>query len=401
MNQVLYVDAFSGISGNMLIGAFLDAGLPLNILEKAFAALTLPEGYQLIFEKRMKGAIQSGYFNITLDDSHDHHHHEHDHGHHHRHLADIRQLIQESSLSDRVKENSLKIFEILAVAEGQVHGVPVEDVHFHEVGATDSILDIVGIAVALEYFSIEEIYCSSLPWSEGTVNTQHGPMPIPAPATLALLQSCQASMRSFPAQVELITPTGAAFLAAFARFEKPDMLIQKQGSGAGSMELPWPNILRVILGEKKSEGAKEIVVLETHIDDMNPEWAGYLMERCFAAGALDVVFEPIFMKKNRPATKISIVANRQQERTLADILLRETTTFGLRVYPVRRYEAQRDVQEIQTTWGPVRVKRKWLDGQIVQSIPEYEDCHRIASEHNLPLPQVLVLIQEQISKQMR
>ncbi len=386
MTKILYVDAFSGISGDMLLGAFLDAGLPLDVLKSAFETLDLPESYQISFNPVMKGAIQAGYFKIELDPleiESEHHHH------HHRQLSDIRQLLIESQLSQALKENTLKIFEILAIAEGQVHGIDPEKVHFHEVGATDSILDIVGISSAMDYFQIESVFSSSLPWCEGTVETQHGSMPIPAPATMALLQACKAKMRPFTAQVELITPTGAAFLAAFAKFEKPAMTLERQGSGAGSKDTPWPNILRVIIGESEAEENQGHVVIETHIDDMNPEWFGHLMERCFAAGALDVAYQPIFMKKNRPATKVTLIARRAQEATLAAILLQESTSFGVRAYPVRRYESQRDFITVHTNWGAVRVKRKWQDGIVIQNVPEYEDCHKIANQYKIPLPQVV------------
>ncbi len=384
MTKILYVDAYSGISGDMLLGAFLDAGLPIDVLKNAYELLDLPEAFHLSFHPVMKGAIQAGYFKIGLEQEENEHTH-----HHHRHMSDIRQLLSQSKLLPSVKEYSLKIFELLASAEGNVHGVDPEEVHFHEVGATDSILDIVGICTAMNYFQIDEVYSSSLPWCEGTVNTQHGPMPIPAPATMALLQACNAPMRPFSASLELITPTGAAFLAAFAKFEKPAMTLKRQGSGAGTKDTPWPNILRVMIGEGLSGNNTEHIVIETNIDDMNPEWYGHLMERCFAAGALDVAYEPIFMKKNRPATKISIVANRLQEAQLANLLLQESTTFGVRVYPVRRYEAERDFLNIRTEWGTVRVKRKWQDGKVIQIAPEYEDCHRIALEHQIPMGEVI------------
>jgi len=364
----------------MLLGAFLDAGLPVDVSQNSFDKLKLPEKYQLIYKHVMKGAIQAGYFkiNLYLNESDQIHQH-------HRHMADIRQILTQSELLNSTKEKSLRMFELLAIAEGKVHGVDAEQVHFHEVGATDSILDIVGISTSLEYFEINEVYSSSLPWCEGSVTTQHGTMPIPAPATLVLLRSCNATMRPFAAQVELITPTGAAFLAAFATFDKPAMTLEQQGSGAGTKDLPWPNILRVVIGESSFENRNEIIVMETNVDDMNPEWLGYFMDRCFALGALDISYEAIMMKKNRPATKISIIAKRQIESQLADLLLRETTTFGVRVYPVSRYEAERDRIEIQTEWGTVRVKRKWMDGKVYQITPEYEDCRQIAQEFNIPL----------------
>ncbi|HSM24503.1 MAG TPA: nickel pincer cofactor biosynthesis protein LarC [Anaerolineaceae bacterium] len=394
MTRILYIDAFSGISGDMLLAAFLDAGLPLELLETNFRTLNLPEPYQLSYKSVMKGAIQAGHFQIDLISQGEQHHTHH----HHRHMSDIRQLIVESELSVHVKEDSLSMFETLAKAEGKIHGVEPEKVHFHEVGATDSILDIVGISVALEYFQIDEVYCSSLPWSEGSVTTQHGEMPLPAPATLALLTECKAPMRPFSATMELVTPTGAAFLAAFAKFEKPAMRLEQQGSGAGSKELPWPNILRVIIGESMPNSNNEHVVIETNIDDMNPEWYGHLMERCFAVGALDVAYEQIFMKKNRPATRITIIANRNQEAQLAELLLQETTTFGVRVYPVSRYEAQRDFINVRTEWGEVRVKRKWWQGKVIQCVPEYEDCRRIAQDHQIPIPEVLQKVMQALKK---
>ena len=393
MTKILYVDTFSGISGDMLLGAFLDAGLPIDVLKNAFESLNLPESFLLSFHPVMKGAIQAGYFNIELA------HAENEGSHHHRHMSDIRQLLTHSKLIPRVKEYSLKIFELLAIAEGNVHGVDPEEVHFHEVGATDSILDIVGICTAVDYFQIDEVYSSALPWCEGTVNTQHGPMPVPAPATMALLQACNAQMRPFSASLELITPTGAAFLAAFAKFEKPAMILERQGSGAGSKDTPWPNILRVMMGESLSQSNNEHVVIETNIDDMNPEWYGHLMERCFAAGALDVAYEPIFMKKNRPATKITIITNRLQEAQLAKLLLQESTTFGVRVYPIRRYEAERDFLNIRTEWGIVRVKRKWQDGKVIQIAPEYEDCHKIALEHQIPLSEVIQKVMQVVENE--
>lgn len=394
MKKILYVDAFSGISGDMLLGAFLDAGLPIDVLKSTFESLDLPESFHLSFHPVMKVAIQAGYFKIELDHAENENTH-----HHHRRLSDIRQLLTHSKLIPRVKENSLKIFELLAIAEGNVHGVNPEEVHFHEVGAIDSILDIVGICTALDYFQIDEVYSSSLPWCEGTVNTQHGPMPVPAPATMALLLACNAQMRPFSAPLELITPTGAAFLATFAKFEKPAMTLERQGSGAGSKDTPWPNILRVMMGESLPENNNEHVVIETNIDDMNPEWYGHLMDRCFAAGALDVAYDPIFMKKNRPATKITIIANRLQEAQLAKLLLQESTTFGVRVYSIRRYEAERDFLDIHTEWGTVRVKRKWQDGKVIQISPEYEDCHRIALEHQISLGEVIQKVMQVVENE--
>lgn len=385
MTRILYVDAYSGISGDMLLGAFLDAGLPLEVVQEAFQELKLGEEFHILSQKVMKGVIRATQFSIDIVQPPESDHH---HGHH-RHMADIREIILKSKLKASVQENVLKIFDLLARAEGSVHGVDPDEIHFHEVGATDSILDIVGISIALDYFQIGQVFSSGLPWCEGTVHTQHGMMPIPAPATMVLLNESQALMRPFTADVELITPTGAAFLAAFARYEKPEMKLEKLGCGAGSKDLPWPNIMRVMIGEQSNEANNEHIVIETHIDDMNPEWFGHLMERCFACGALDVTYAPIYMKKNRPATLVTIVATRQQEAELATLLLKESTTFGVRVTPVRRYESERDFVEVNTAWGVVRVKRKWMDGKVIQWSPEYEDCRRIANEYKIPLPEVV------------
>ncbi len=389
MKKIMYIDAFSGISGDMLIAAFLNAGMPVGLLEENFRKLRLPEQYSLEYKLVNKGVIQGGSFKIKLDIDHSI-----GSPHHHRHMSDIRTIINESDLSNNVKNKALKIFEVLAVAEGKVHGQSPEDVHFHEVGATDSILDIIGVAVALEYFSIEELYCSSLPWSEGTVNTQHGAMPLPAPATLQLLTTSKAVFRPFECSYELITPTGAAILAAFAKFKKPLMKIQHSGTGAGSKDFDWPNILRIVIGEQIHNQTNEYVVIETNIDDMNPQLLGNLMEKCFNAGAVDVFFESIYMKKNRPASKVSIIVDKSLESEIANLLLLETTTFGVRVYPVWRYEAERDVVKVKCKWGDVRVKRKWMEGKVIQFAPEYEDCKKIAEENNQPLLRVIEEIKQ-------
>lgn len=389
MKRILYIDAYSGISGDMLVASFINAGMPLQLLEDNFMKLRLPEKFSLKYKMVKKGAIHAGNFVIELEPDHSH-----DPANHHRHMSDIRTLINESKLSLSVKNKAIKIFEILAIAEGKVHGQNPEEVHFHEVGATDSILDIVGIAVALDYFNINEVYCSSLPWNEGEVSTQHGVMPVPAPATLMLLSDCKAILRPFKSSFELVTPTGAAFLATFAKFEKPLIKLQKQGIGAGSKDFPWPNILRILIGEDIQNQEIEYVVIETNIDDMTPQIYGHLMDKCFNAGAVDVFFESIFMKKNRPATKVSIIVSKSLEEVIANLLLKETTTYGVRVYPVWRYEAERDVISVQSKWGEVRVKRKWLNDAVIQYSPEYEDCKRIAEVKDLSIINVIEEIKQ-------
>jgi uncharacterized protein (TIGR00299 family) protein len=407
--KILFIDPFSGISGDMFLGAMVDAGLPMHVLQKAFDGLHLPEHFHIYAEKVLKGALSATLFHIDL---HDHAEHSHDHSHHdkkqehehskdahalgHRSMADIRTLIKSSHLNNAVKARTLLIFEKLAEAEGQVHGVPADKVHFHEVGATDSILDIVGAAVGLEYFDIEQVYCAALPWSSGRVMTQHGEMPLPAPATQALLTMAGAPVRPLECGMELVTPTGAAIVAAFARFEQPTMRLIASGSGAGRRELPWANIMRLIIGEADQVRQTTHTILETHIDDMNPELYGALMERLFAAGALDVAYTPIFMKKNRPATCVTVVVQAADEDRLANLILTESTTFGVRAYPVQRYEAERDFIVVNISLGDVRVKRKWLDGKVIQSVPEYEECRRLADEHCLPVQAVFQMVMEKL-----
>ncbi len=290
-------------------------------------------------------------------------------------------MIVASDLSPQVKTNSLAIFRRLAEAEGKIHGEPPDQVRFHEVGAVDLILDIVGAAIGLEALGIERLYASALPLGSGKVKTQHGLLPLPAPATLELLRRAQVPVIPSPAEKELVTPTGAAILATLATFEQPAMRITAIGTGAGQRELAWPNILRLIVGETNASSAHgELVLIETNIDDMSAQGFGQVMARLFAAGALDVYFTPIFMKKNRPATMLSMITSRLHEPALARILLEETTTFGMRIQPIGRYEAQREMRKVQTAYGEIDVKLKKLDGKIFQAIPEYDTCLRIADE---------------------
>jgi len=288
-----------------------------------------------------------------------------------------------------VKTNSLSIFQRLAQAEGKIHGQPPEAVHFHEVGAVDSILDIVGAALGLETLGIERLYASALPWGSGQVNTQHGLLPLPAPATLELMRQAHIPLVPTTAQKELVTPTGAAILATLATFEQPAMRIVQVGTGAGRRELPWPNVMRLVVGEMGSDQAHgELVLIETNIDDMAAQGFGQVMGRLFQAGALDVYFTPIYMKKNRPATMLSVIAPRSHEPELARVILEETTTFGMRVQPIGRYEAEREVRKIATPYGAIDVKLKLLNGKAIQAVPEYEQCLQIAEEQGLPFLRV-------------
>jgi len=361
----------------MFLGALIDAGLPLETLREHLSGLQLPEQVEIHTEETHKGALRATLANVVVGESH-----------HHRHLADIEALIENSRLSERVKGASRAIFRTLAEAEARVHGTSIDHVHFHEVGALDSIVDIVGAAIGLEVLEIDRLYSSPVPFSGGQVETQHGTLPVPAPATLEILSKAHASMTPSPAQVELVTPTGAAILATLATFERPNLVVTGVGIGAGKRELPWPNIFRLIVGESSVESEFPLVLLESNIDDMNPQIFGHIMKRLFEAGALDVYMTPIYMKKNRPATLLGVVARRADEPALANLILSETSTLGIRAQPVYRYTAQREIRNVSTPYGDIPVKVKLLDGRPVQSMPEFDDCVRLAEEHGVTLAAV-------------
>ncbi len=402
--SILYCDCFSGISGDMFLAAMLDAGLPPEHLDGQFRRLNLEEYQGLAGRKVQRGSLSATLLELDIREgnasgetpghAHAHHHpHGQDHGpvhahHHERNLEEISRLIDSSSLADPVKKTSTRIFQRLAEAEARVHGQPVAEVHFHEVGAVDSILDIVGAAVALEYFQVRSVYASALPMGSGQVHTRHGLVPLPAPATLELLRMAQAPVTSSPATVELVTPTGAAILAALAEFRQPGMTVQTVGVGAGRRELEWPNILRLVLGQP-AEGEGTHLEIETNIDDMNPQVLGHVMSRLFQEGALDVYFTPIYMKKNRPAVRLSVIAQRKDEDALCSLLLQETSTLGVRVMPVQRHEAGREVRSVETRYGLVPVKLKILDGRIVQAMPEFDPCARLSEQNGVPVRDIL------------
>ena len=381
--KIAYADCFSGISGDMFLAALLDAGLPLDVLQDGIEKLNLPEKVELHLIETHKGALRAAMLEVIVP-----------HSHHHRHLSDILDILSASQLSEHVQKTTASIFNLLAKAEARVHGESVEQVHFHEVGALDSIVDVTGAVIGMEALGIERLYASPLPYGSGTVNSDHGTLPLPAPATLEVLRLAQAPLTPSPAQVELVTPTGAAILATLATFERPNLIVTGLGVGAGKRDLPWPNLMRLIVGEAPSSGNTEMVQIETNIDDMNPQMFGYVMEKLFAAGALDVYLTPIYMKKNRPATLLGVIARRQDESTLAELILRETTTLGLRVQPIYRYEAQRDFRLVHTPYGDLNVKLKIINGQVIQSMPEYDDCVRLANEKGVSLADIYAAASE-------
>jgi uncharacterized protein (TIGR00299 family) protein len=385
---ILYCDCFSGISGDMFLGALLDAGLPVEHLSEQFNRLSLPEFQGVTAEKVKKGALTATLVKLKIYEHQDEIDDKHDHSSHHRHLSDIRTMLETSSLSSAVRQTSMKIFHKLAEAEARVHGSSIEEVQFHEVGAVDSILDVVGVAVGLEYFNIRSVFSSALPLGSGIVNTQHGLLPLPAPATLELIRMAQAPVAASKATVELVTPTGAAILASLAAFSQPDMIIKQVGIGAGRRDLEWPNVLRLLIGVQEEVPGTHLEI-ETNIDDMNPQIFGHVMAMLFEAGALDVYFTPIFMKKNRPATRLSVIGRKEDEQSICDLLLRETSTLGVRVKPIWRHEAEREMRIVETRYGQVPVKLKILNGDIIQLTPEFDTCVRLAEQTGVPVTQVL------------
>ncbi len=396
--KIAYLDCHSGISGDMFLGALLDSGLPPDVLKDGLAALPV-ENYQLTFDAFEDKGIRGSRFNVLLSEQEQPV----------RYFSEIAALLQSSALPMHVRDTALAIFRCLAEAEAIVHGSSVEEVHFHEVGAVDAIVDISGAAIGVEALGITQVYASPLPLTSGHVKTAHGLLPVPAPATLEILRRVAAPWRPSPVEGELVTPTGAAILATLARFETPAITIERVGYGFGQKRLPWPNCLRLCLGRSQSGGSAGdevpdtdwVTVIETHIDNMSGELLGGLMERLFADGALDVSYSPLQMKKNRPATLVTIICRPEEGERMAEVVLRETDTLGVRMQQVQRRKAQRVQQRIDTPLGSMLVKIKRLGTRIISVAPEYEECQRIAGERHLPLGQVYKVAQEAIQSLIR
>lgn len=377
---VAYFDCFAGASGDMALGALLDAGAPLDKLLDGLRTLPL-SGWDLKVERVRKGSISATSVTVVAEE----HHPE-------RRLSDIERIVAASRLPDEVKGKSLDIFRLLAEAEAKVHGIGVNEVHFHEVGAVDSIVDIVGVVYALHLLGVREVHSSSLPFSRGRVKTVHGELPVPAPAAMELL--CGVPTYPLDIESELVTPTGAALLKGLAKSfgAPPPFTPRKVGYGAGKKDLPFPNVLRVVIGEMPGEVALErerLTVVETNLDDMTGELVGFVMERLFEAGVRDVWVTPAQMKKNRPAVVLSVLCDPETLPAALQILLRETTTLGVRVQQVERLCLPREFEEVETPYGVVKVKVAKLGDEVVNISPEYEDCRRIALERNVPLKEVM------------
>jgi uncharacterized protein (TIGR00299 family) protein len=372
--KICYLDAFSGISGDMLVGALADAGAPAEALAESLAALGT--GATFTFEKTRRCGIGATKFGVAAP-----------HEHSHRHLSHLLEMIERADLAARVKQNASAVFRRLGEAEARVHHVAIERVHFHEVGAVDSICDIVGACLGFELLGVEEIHCSALNLGSGTVKMEHGVLPVPAPATAALVEGTPVYARG--PEVELTTPTGAALATTLAaRFgAMPAMRIAAAGYGAGGHDFAeQPNVLRALIGEKT--GASEatmVAVIEAHIDDSSPEVLGYALERLLEAGALDAVLAPLTMKKGRPGVLLRVIARPQDQETLAQLVFAETSTLGLRICPAERRVEERHTVEVETPHGKVRVKVS-TQGHYA---PEYEDCRRLAIETRTPLKDII------------
>ncbi len=377
--KVCYLECFSGISGDMLLGALVDAGVDAEALRAEIAKLGL-EGVEPRFERCARSNIAAT--NLTVEVAHDHSH---------RSLSKIKQIIEASALDASVKQRAIAIFERLGEVEAAIHQVPVEKVHFHEVGAWDSIVDIVGACIGFHLLGIEKIYCSALNLGSGTVKAAHGVMPVPAPATAALVKGLPTYSEG-PA-VELTTPTGAAIVSTLAAEfgPMPAMRISAAGYGAGDHDFKErPNVLRILVGElSEAKEATKVFVIEANVDDMSPQIAGYVRERLLDAGALDVTMTPVYMKKDRPGYMISVLGQPDDRDRLGDLLFAETTTIGLRMYAAERRVLERSWRDVETVYGRVRIKVASENGTVRNAAPEYDDCRRIALEKGVPLKDVV------------
>jgi hypothetical protein len=381
--KIAYFDCFSGISGDMVLGALVDAGVGLAQLEAEVRRLAV-NAWTISAEQTRRGALRATQVRVTAAETQ-----------HHRGVANILEIVEGAGLAPRVAARASAIFRCLGEAEARIHGVPVEQVHFHEVGAVDAIVDIVGACVGFELLGIEEFACSALNLGGGRVRTTHGVLPVPAPATADMLR--QVPTYSTGIERELVTPTGAAMVAALVtRFgPMPAMTVSRIGYGAGSAELAeQPNVLRIFVGEAAereiaARADETITVIEANVDDMNPQIYGYFADRAVAAGALEVFATPVQMKKGRLGQLLTVLCAPENTNRLVELIFCETTTIGVRMREDRRRKLEREILPVETPLGTVRMKVARLDGRVLNAAPEYEDCRRIAAEHGVPLKQVL------------
>ena len=393
--KTLYFDCFAGASGDMILGALIAAGVEPDAFKRQLALLDV-KGYSIEFESTDRSGISATYARVQTA-----------HEHAHRHLSDILKIIYDSRLSDAVKNRAVKIFSRLAEAEALVHNERIDQVHFHEVGALDAIIDVVGAAICFELLGIERFASSALHVGSGTVDMDHGRYPVPPPAVAELLRG--APFYSTDIAGELVTPTGAAIITTVCTEYGPipTMKLERTGYGAGTRQYEkFPNALRVLIGEDQTSAAEteastdeRLWMIETNMDDVSPQILGHVMERAFELGALDCYFTSVQMKKNRPGILLSILCRDEQRPALGELLFSETTTLGIRAYEVERRALERRIVSVETQYGPIDVKVAQLNGHIVKAMPEYEQCRRAAREANVPLrvvaEAVLVLFNKQ------
>ena len=376
--KIAYFDCFSGVSGDMILGTLVDAGLEVSDLEAELSQLRVG-GFRLQVEKTTRRGISGTKLNVVTEE----------HGTD-RHLPDINEIIDRSDLSDDIKNSSKGIFAELAAVEARIHHQNVDEVHFHEMSGLDSIVDVVGSLLGLRKLGLGAIYASRIHVGTGFVECRHGTLPVPAPATLELLKGVPVYSKGI--ESELATPTGVAILKSVAKGfgPMPDMTVDRIGYGAGSQELEIPNLLRICIGETCQDryAGDEVLLLETNIDDMNPEFFGHVSERLLTQGALDVFMTPIYMKKNRPATLLSVLTAKEKLDGVLSTVFSETTTLGVRIHSVDRRVLARETISVKTTLGDVRVKVGRIGGEVKTVAPEYEDCREIAASRGIPLKDV-------------
>ncbi len=390
--RTLYLDTFSGISGDMFLGLLLDLGLPLEQLQSELAKLPL-KNYQLKVTREQRHGIEGCRLQVDCAETH-----------HHRSWSSIDQILADSKLAAVTKELARKFFRRLGEAEAKVHGIDIDKVHFHEVGAVDAIVDLVGAAIGLQLLGIEMLICAPLPLSRGMSKCAHGALPLPAPATLELLQGLP--ITDSGCDKELVTPTGATIVATYAEFGPlPAMTIDRCGYGVGGWQLEdRPNLLRGILGETNETSAEQcdrVQLLETHIDDSTPEQLGFLLEHLLESGALDAAFSPLQMKKNRPGVRLTVVCKPQQAPELARLIMRESSAIGVRTSSCERYKLLRRTATIQTEIGQARVKLLYDGEEFLRLSAEYEDCSKLAKSAKLPLQQVYRLVENSAYQQLK
>ena len=393
--SISYFQCIGGASGDMILGALLDAGLALNDLQGALANLKV-DGYSLSAQRAKRGGLEGTHMVVELDDS----------GRRTHTIQNFVDTVEASGLSDNVIRQSRAVFLRIAEAEARVHGTEPGETHLHELGTLDTLVDVVGSIAGLEMLGVERVYCSAFPSGSGVVRSEHGLLPVPAPATAALFEMANAPVAAAPNNAhntgEMVTPTGAAILTTIADFEHPRLNVSRIAYGLGTRDSQqYPNALALWIGtEQAEEYSAGVKLIETNIDDMSGEMLGYVQERLFDMGARDVWFTPIQMKKNRPATMLSVIVSAENEAETVDLVMRETSTLGVRVRQLERIEAERDVVQVETSLGKVAVKLKRLNGVVVSIAPEYEDARARALEHSLSLQEVFSRIQREAEKQI-